>query len=162
MKKHRDCKIKSGFTLIELLVVIAIIALLLSILMPSLSKVRTLAKRIVCSTNQHDMGIAFNMYSNSNNDNLPLNTSTFLLWDLAYATTDFLLDNGCVKETLYCPTQVKAKSADNAICWQFYNVLPGPSNENDFKVEPTTTADREAAFRVLGYTFIMDTIRVIR
>lgn len=53
---------RNGFTLIELLVVIAIISLLVSILLPSLTKARDLAKRVVCSTNLRSAGIAFLMY----------------------------------------------------------------------------------------------------
>ncbi len=52
-----------AFTLIELLVVIAIIALLVSILMPSLKKAKELARRAVCSSNQHSIVLAANMYA---------------------------------------------------------------------------------------------------
>ena len=45
-----------GFTLIELLVVIAIIALLVSILLPSLKKAQELAKRTVCMTQLKAIG----------------------------------------------------------------------------------------------------------
>jgi len=56
-------KNKKGFTLIELLVVISIIALLLSILMPSLQKVKEQAKRTLCSSNLHQAYIALNLYA---------------------------------------------------------------------------------------------------
>ena len=62
---------KYGFTLIELLVVIAIIALLVSILLPSLNRARELAKRAVCSTNLNSMGKAMVLYSSSNDDKMP-------------------------------------------------------------------------------------------
>ena len=62
---------KRGFTLIELLVVIAIIALLVSILLPSLNRARELAKRAVCSTNLNGMGKALVLYSSSNDDKMP-------------------------------------------------------------------------------------------
>jgi prepilin-type N-terminal cleavage/methylation domain-containing protein/prepilin-type processing-associated H-X9-DG protein len=57
-----------GFTLIELLVVISIIALLLSVLMPSLQKARDKAKTIVCRSNLKQIGLASILYSNTYND----------------------------------------------------------------------------------------------
>jgi len=60
-----------GFTLVELLVVIAIIALLLSILMPSLSKARSLACRLKCTHNLKQINLAVNMYLNENEDTYP-------------------------------------------------------------------------------------------
>ncbi len=61
-------KTKKGFTLIELLVVIAIIALLLSILMPSLQKVKAQARSAVCKSNLKQWGLCFSMYLVDNNE----------------------------------------------------------------------------------------------
>lgn len=66
MMKSKSLKMKKGFTLIELLVVIAIIALLLSILMPSLQKVKEQARRVVCQSNLGQLGKALEMYSMDN------------------------------------------------------------------------------------------------
>jgi len=53
-----------AFTLIELLVVVAIIALLVSILLPSMAAARSQARSAACKANLHQMGIALNMYTN--------------------------------------------------------------------------------------------------
>ena len=55
---------RKAFTLIELLVVVAIIALLISILLPSLSRARELSKRLVCSSNVKGQGTAYKIYAN--------------------------------------------------------------------------------------------------
>jgi len=54
---------KAGFTLIELLVVIAIIALLMAILIPTLSRARETAKRMVCSSQLKQVGVAMAAYA---------------------------------------------------------------------------------------------------
>jgi len=59
MSKRRT----SGFTLIELLVVIAIIALLMSILMPALQRVKKQARSVVCINKLKSWGLFFSMYA---------------------------------------------------------------------------------------------------
>jgi len=53
----------SGFTLIELLVVIAIIALLMSILMPALQRVKFQARSVACISKLKQWGLFFSMYA---------------------------------------------------------------------------------------------------
>ncbi len=62
---------RKGFTLIELLVVVAIIALLVSILVPSLQQAREMAKRAVCATNLKSICLAMNLYAGDFDNTLP-------------------------------------------------------------------------------------------
>ena len=70
-------KRSSAFTLIELLVVIAIISLLVTILIPSLQKVKEYARDLVCLTNQKTIARGITLYANDYDDQIPYNRS----WD---------------------------------------------------------------------------------
>lgn len=62
---------RRAFSLVELLVVIGIIALLLGILLPTLSSARQTANRTKCLSNMRQIVIAFTMYLNDNRGRFP-------------------------------------------------------------------------------------------
>ncbi|MFI5379204.1 MAG: type II secretion system protein [Tepidisphaerales bacterium] len=74
---ERSCRIHgrpanvAGFTLVELLVVIGIIAVLLSILIPSVNIARKRANRTACASNLRQLGQFFQMYLQDSRNKLP-------------------------------------------------------------------------------------------
>ena len=65
---HRPGAVRRALTLIELLVVIAIIAMLISILLPSLGGARKTAWTVMCQSNLRQLGIAIQSYLDEQKD----------------------------------------------------------------------------------------------
>jgi len=62
---------RSGFTIPEMLAVIAVIVIILSILLPSLSKAKLAAQAAICRSNLHQQAIALRVYVNESRGYLP-------------------------------------------------------------------------------------------
>ena len=100
-----------GFTLIELLVVISVIALLLSILLPALQKVKQHARTVACLSNLKQWGLYFSMYTDDNNGNFQEGWWT----GKDYAGTWVAILRPYYKgseDVLCCPTAVKPLTED--------------------------------------------------
>jgi prepilin-type N-terminal cleavage/methylation domain-containing protein/prepilin-type processing-associated H-X9-DG protein len=93
----------TGFSLVELLVVIAIIAMLISLLLPSLARSRDLARQTQCLSNLHTAGIAVTAYTNDYNEYFPLSSHTAgsIADPGAWLTT--LQDYGVIPAARLCP-----------------------------------------------------------
>ena len=152
---------KKAFTLVELLVVISIIAILLAVLMPALGKAREQAKKIICGNGQKQIGYALTMYAGSNNNTYPLKAeeidSRSWLWDISYKTADFIVKAAGNRNVLYCPSA--SPQADWAMYWRYSecraNSWNGRANPDSYGDE-STSLDRDKAYRVTGYIWLMD------
>lgn len=108
-----------GFTLIEVLVVVAIIALLVAVLLPSLSKAREQARITACNANLHDFGNSMHMYANNFPPFFPLepyvgsvgsnpasDDNLLVLWLYRFARSSSIFTCPSTRHTLRLPDRI--------------------------------------------------------
>jgi prepilin-type N-terminal cleavage/methylation domain-containing protein len=103
-----------GFTLIELLVVIAIIALLLSILLPSLNAAKRLTKRLVCQSNLKQLAVAWHLYLDDHDGVFYRGVNTNHLFGGWYGTGDWANDPDDRPLNEHIGLPLKIKTAEGA------------------------------------------------
>jgi prepilin-type processing-associated H-X9-DG protein len=92
----------AGFTLIEMLTIIAIIGILAALLLPALNAAREKARRVACSSNLRQIGVAMLAYASDNRMHFPTAENNGLLADSAW---DAALTNGgyVTTKVFHCP-----------------------------------------------------------
>ena len=128
---------RKAFTLIELLVVITIIGILVSITLPTISKVKETAKRVKCLTNLKGFGVAFELYRTANKDLLPyvlpFHNSQFppnpndpslltVLEGYMDATPPYYDENGVlvVTEPYICPSDTDGVGRETGFSYEYW------------------------------------------
>lgn len=113
-----------AFTLVELLVVVSIIALLISILLPSLKKAREQAKRTVCGTQIHGHANTYSLYATEFNDVLPDPSNFSHMYDRTVLKNEYYVEQYGRGDTnpAFCPTPQRIHPAMREIFTDTYGM----------------------------------------
>jgi prepilin-type N-terminal cleavage/methylation domain-containing protein/prepilin-type processing-associated H-X9-DG protein len=138
---------RKAFTLVELLVVISIIAVLLAVLIPSLSKAKKIAQAVVCKSNLHSISLILSLYAQDNRNRL---------------TPDWWSREVIEADPLYMPTE--NENSYSKVMWHYCaknywqnpKVLMCPSASKvatvDGKTPDPLANDRTCGFPEWGHT----------
>lgn len=144
----------SGFTLIELLVVVAIIALLMAILLPSLSKAREQARAVVCGTHLKSIGQGFFVYAGNTGDYIP----TIDQWSGSVTPNQYGTWHWELSKVLYSysgdpryPFRIFATTTPVAVTTAQYAMFRCPTVDMQYGVKTTTSSPGYGLLREAGF-----------
>jgi prepilin-type N-terminal cleavage/methylation domain-containing protein/prepilin-type processing-associated H-X9-DG protein len=146
---RRESGWRTAFTLIELLVVIAIIAILASMLLPSLARAKEAAHRISCVNQMKQLSLSAKMYADENSGYFPPRTNNWrwptLLLDF-YRTTNLLVCSTdakrgeplTIKDSVAAPDRAPRSYLINGWNDYFSNALTAPVSMRETFVSRTS------------------------
>jgi prepilin-type N-terminal cleavage/methylation domain-containing protein len=128
---------RNSFTLIELLVVVAIIAVLIAILLPTLSMARLQTKDMLCQGNLKILGLAMSMYCDENNEWIPpvpkdnwyqdYNTAAWVPELIPYVSRSININEpGKVRGVFMCPLDLDLIVYGHKSSYRLWPMIPYP------------------------------------
>ena len=141
---------RGAFTLIELLVVIAIIALLVSLLLPTLAVAKERGRAAACGASLQNIGLGVTLYAANNREFFPLSSHTAGSTQSPAAWLTSLEPYGVPKDARRCPSDPFRLNRTTSYCTNDYFEPLAPGIDYDPVSHKTLPTGRSMALNRVG------------
>ena len=109
---------KDAFSLLELMIAVAVVAILVSLLLPALSRSRASARSVQCLNNLRQIGIATRLFLDEAASSILPNRAESARWPESGRSLEPYNTNTEASRIFYCPIEKKEEAGD-AVTYQF-------------------------------------------